>query len=53
MLERYIKLNVIKDLGQKMVFVGGARQVGKTTLAKDILKAVLSCLWSAKSLIGS
>ena len=28
---------VLEDLGKKMVFVGGPRQVGKTTLAKAIL----------------
>lgn len=37
-MDRYIKNNVINDLNQKMVFVGGARQVGKTTLAKGILE---------------
>lgn len=35
--QRYLKPQIIKDLARKMVFVGGARQVGKTTLAKDIL----------------
>jgi len=34
---RYIITNVIKDLKKKMVFVGGPRQVGKTTLARAIL----------------
>ena len=34
---RYIKPYVIQDLQKKMVFIGGPRQVGKTTLAKDIL----------------
>lgn len=37
-MNRYIKTNIINDLQRKMVFVGGARQVGKTTMAKDILK---------------
>ncbi|MEA3547015.1 MAG: ATP-binding protein [Thermodesulfobacteriota bacterium] len=32
-----MKSQVIDDLERKMVFVGGARQVGKTSLAKDIL----------------
>ncbi len=36
--ERYLSLQLEKDLGRKMVFVGGARQVGKTTLAKQLLK---------------
>ncbi len=34
---RYITSNIIKDLKKKMVFVGGPRQVGKTTLAQHIL----------------
>jgi len=35
---RYLKAQVRKDLKRKMVFVGGPRQVGKTTLAKDVLR---------------
>jgi predicted AAA+ superfamily ATPase len=34
---RYITPYVLEDLQKKMVFVGGPRQVGKTTLAKAIL----------------
>ena len=34
---RYITKNVIQDLQKKMVFIGGPRQVGKTTLAKALL----------------
>lgn len=34
---RYIAPYVFKDLREKMVFIGGPRQVGKTTLAKAIL----------------
>lgn len=34
---RYITKYVLGDLQKKMVFVGGPRQVGKTTLAKAIL----------------
>ncbi|MFA6315830.1 MAG: ATP-binding protein [Elusimicrobiota bacterium] len=37
MLERYLRGQAEDDLGSKMVFVGGARQVGKTTLAKSLL----------------
>ncbi len=37
MLTRYLKNQVCRDLEKKMVFVGGPRQVGKTTLARDIL----------------
>lgn len=35
--ERYLTQNIISDLNDKMVFIGGARQVGKTTLAKEII----------------
>lgn len=35
--ERYLTQTIISDLDNKMVFIGGARQVGKTTLAKEII----------------
>lgn len=35
--ERYLTPQIQHDLKQKMVFVGGPRQVGKTTLAKTFL----------------
>ena len=34
---RYLTSQILEDLKKKMVFVGGPRQVGKTTLAKAIL----------------
>ena len=34
---RYILENVLEDLNEKMVFIGGPRQVGKTVFAKDII----------------
>lgn len=34
---RYLQSHIIKDLQKKMVFVGGPRQCGKTTLAQQIL----------------
>lgn len=37
MLERYLLPSIRDDLAEKMVFVGGPRQVGKTTLALDLL----------------
>jgi predicted AAA+ superfamily ATPase len=37
-VERYLVRQVARDLRKKMVFVGGARQVGKTTLALSLLK---------------
>lgn len=36
-IDRYLSRNILTDLVNKMVFVGGARQVGKTTLAKELL----------------
>ena len=35
-MKRYLELLISADLAKKMVFVGGPRQVGKTTLAKNI-----------------
>lgn len=36
---RYLTPHVVKDLRKKMVFLGGPRQVGKTTLAQGVLEA--------------
>lgn len=36
-MKRYLEPQVRQDLKRKMVFVGGPRQVGKTTLAREIL----------------
>jgi predicted AAA+ superfamily ATPase len=35
-MRRYCELFIEKDLIQKMVFIGGPRQVGKTTLSKAL-----------------
>lgn len=35
--KRYLTQHICSDLSDKMVFVGGARQVGKTTLAKQLV----------------
>ncbi|OGQ08779.1 MAG: hypothetical protein A3G32_06365 [Deltaproteobacteria bacterium RIFCSPLOWO2_12_FULL_40_28] len=35
---RYLETYLISDLQKKMVFLGGPRQVGKTTLAQTLLK---------------
>jgi len=40
--ERYLSENIFEDLKEKMVFVGGARQVGKTTLASKVLTKKLN-----------
>lgn len=37
-MERYLASQVRRDLSKKMVFLGGPRQVGKTTLAKSLVK---------------
>lgn len=36
---RYLTTPIIGDLNKKMVFVGGPRQIGKTTLAKSLIGA--------------
>lgn len=41
-LDRYLKKPALEDLRRKMVFIGGPRQVGKTTLALD--KEGIHCL---------
>jgi predicted AAA+ superfamily ATPase len=38
LLVRYLKHIIDEDLKKKMVFIGGPRQVGKTTLAQSFLK---------------
>jgi uncharacterized protein len=35
--DRYLTKEIIQDLSDKMVFIGGARQVGKTTLATKLI----------------
>lgn len=40
MLERYLQKEISTDLQEKMVFISGPRQVGKTTLAVNIGKNV-------------
>ena len=37
-MKRYLHPFIKKDLEKKMVFMGGPRQVGKTTISKDLLK---------------
>lgn len=34
--KRYLQPHIVSDLKEKMVFVGGPRQVGKTTMAKSV-----------------
>lgn len=35
-MDRYLKKSVLEDLKNKMVFIGGPRQVGKTTLSLNL-----------------
>lgn len=42
---RYIQENITHDLADKMVFIGGPRQVGKTTLSKNFLNPGLYLNW--------
>jgi predicted AAA+ superfamily ATPase len=37
-MDRYLKASIARDLEEKMVFLGGPRQVGKTTLALSLLE---------------
>ena len=37
-IERYSEFEIKKDLSEKMIFLGGPRQVGKMTLGLNILK---------------
>lgn len=39
LIRRYLEVQVRRDLNRKMVFVAGPRQVGKTSLARQILGA--------------
>jgi len=36
-LRRYLETAIAEDLAEKMVFLAGPRQVGKTTLARHVL----------------
>lgn len=36
MKKRYLVDNILSDVNEKMVFIGGARQVGKTSMARHI-----------------
>jgi predicted AAA+ superfamily ATPase len=44
LVERYLKNHIVNDLKQKMVFLGGPRQVGKTTVARSLLSATRNYL---------
>ena len=38
-MQRYLESHVVEDLNRKMVFIGGPRQVGKTTLSLNLAPA--------------
>jgi predicted AAA+ superfamily ATPase len=40
LVKRYLQAPIAEDLAEKMVLVAGPRQVGKTTLARQVLDAV-------------
>jgi predicted AAA+ superfamily ATPase len=46
-MKRYLAEQVAKDLKKKMVFLGGPRQVGKTTLAQTLAPARAYLNWDA------
>jgi uncharacterized protein len=39
LLTRYLTPFIKADLGERMVFLGGPRQVGKTTLSQSLIKS--------------
>jgi len=43
--ERYLAPQILKDLKSKMVFLGGPRQVGKTTLSQSLFKKYAYLNW--------
>ncbi len=44
-MERYQRQTILHDLTKKMVLLAGPRQVGMTTLAKDVAKEFSSSLY--------
>lgn len=49
-MNRYLSEYISKDLTRKMVFLAGPRQVGKTTVAKNLItKDDLYCSWDIPS----
>ena len=40
MIERYLEKIIKEDLKEKMVFISGPRQVGKTTIAINLAKQI-------------
>jgi hypothetical protein len=44
-MDRILKKQILEDLSEKMVFLAGPRQVGKTTLAKSLFKNMEYLNW--------
>jgi uncharacterized protein len=44
-MDRFLKKQILEDLDQKMVFLAGPRQVGKTTLSKSLFKSTDYLNW--------
>lgn len=42
---RYCQPYILNDLTKKMVFIGGPRQVGKTTLSKSLCQEFKNCIY--------
>lgn len=38
-MKRYLQEPLLRDLGRKMVLLSGPRQVGKTFMARDLMKS--------------
>lgn len=47
MKNRYLSEQILKDLGNKMVFLGGPRQVGKTTLSLNLFSKKSYLNWDS------
>ncbi len=47
MKKRYLSEQILKDLKNKMVFLGGPRQVGKTTLSLDLFSEKFYLNWDS------
>lgn len=44
-MDRYLKKQIVSDLSEKMVFLAGPRQVGKTTLSRSLFKSMDYMNW--------
>lgn len=49
--DRYLNKVILGDLDEKMVFIGGPRQIGKTALSKIIAENNYKCFTSLQVLV--